>query len=100
MPPVDGLRGGYSFGETTASSLTLMSFMMPVRALTIEGGGLEFSVDVDGAPIARIRRADVACRSPTKSVLAAQASLAKYGFEFLIPLEPRRRWPRDARLAF
>jgi hypothetical protein len=42
------MEGGYPSVKPLIL-LTLMSFMMPVLPSDHEGGGLEFSVDVDGA---------------------------------------------------
>jgi hypothetical protein len=63
-----------------------------------EGGGLNRDKPT-GRPPRESRRADV-LSIPNEIPSRCAAALAKYGFEFLIPLEPRRRWPRDARLAF
>ena len=104
MPPfVDGLamEGGYSFGETAYSFDFDVADDAGSGAATIEGGGLEFSIDVDGAAYrGESRGIDVSLSIPNEIPFPLQASLAKYGFEFLIPLSQGEDGLRDARLAF
>jgi hypothetical protein len=100
MPPfVDGLamEGGYSFGEAAYS----FDFDAGSGTATIDGGGLEFSIDVDGAAYrGESRGIDVSLSMPNEIPFPLQASLAKYGFDVLVPLSQGEDGPRDARLAF
>ena len=104
MPPfVDGLamEGGYSFGQTDYSFDYNFPDDSGSGAAAIEGGGLELSIDVDGAAYSgESRGIDVSLLLPNLAPFPLQASLAKYGFEALIPLSQGEDGPRDARLAF
>lgn len=104
MPPfVDGLamEGGYSFGETAYSFDFDVIDDAGSGSATIDGGVLEFSFDVDGAAYrGESRGIDMNLSIPNEIPFPLQASLAKYGFDILIPLSQGADGPRDARLAF
>jgi hypothetical protein len=104
MPPfVDGMamEGGYTFGETDYSFDYNLPDDSSSGTATIEGGGLKFAIDVDGAAYSgESRGIDVNLLLPNLVPFPLQASMAKYGFEALIPLSQGEDGPRDARLAF
>ncbi len=104
MPPfVDGLamEGGYSFGDVAYSFNFDLGRDAGSGDATIEGGNLEFSIDVDGAAYhGESRGIDVNLSIPNEIPFPLQASMAKYGFDVLIPLSQGENGPRDARMAF
>ncbi|MDE0968777.1 MAG: DUF2125 domain-containing protein [Octadecabacter sp.] len=104
MPPFgDGLamEGGYSFGETAYSFNYDFVDDTGSGSASIEGGGLEFSFDMDQAEYkTETYGIDVNLSILNEIPIPLQASIAKYGFQVLVPLSQGEDGPRDARLAF
>lgn len=104
QPPfAEGLamEGGYTFGNVAYAFDFEAANDAGSGTATVDSGNLAFSFDVDGAAYTgESRGIDVSVLVPNEMPFPIEASMAKYGFDFLIPLSQGDSGPRDARMAF
>lgn len=101
-PFADGLAmdGGYTFGNVSYVFDIDVDGEAASGEATVDGGELAFSFDIDGmAYTGGSRGIAVSMLIPEEFPLPIEASMAKYGFDFVIPLS-QGDGPRDARMAF
>jgi len=102
-PFADGLAmdGGYTFGNVSYAFDVDVDGEAASGNATAQGGEMAFAFDVDGMSYTgESRGIDVRMLAPQEFPFPIEASLAKYGFDFLVPLSQGESGPRDARLAF
>lgn len=103
QPPfADGLamEGGYTFGATTYAFDFNADGEAASGTASVGSGSLGFAFDMDGVAYTGGSNAiDVSLLVPNEFPFPIEASMAKYGFDFQIPLS-QGDGPRDARMAF
>ena len=102
-PPFDeglAFEGGYTFGA--------LSYVFDIDAegeaasgnASVDSGALDIAMDIDGLTYSGTSNGiDLSILIPNEMPFPIEATMAKYGFEFLIPLSQSEA-PRDARMAF
>lgn len=104
VPPfIDGLAmtGGYTFGDVRyVFDIAADGENVSGTAVT-EGGRMDFGFDYDGASYSGgAQGIDVSVSAPQELPFPIDVTMAKYGFDFAVPLSAGSGGPRDARLAF
>lgn len=103
MPPfIDGLsfEGGYSFGDLAYSFNIDVDGDAASGTASADGGELQVAMDMDGlAYSGATTNIAISMLIPDVLPFPIEATLARYGYEFQIPLSQADD-PRDARLAF
>jgi hypothetical protein len=102
-PFADGLAigGGYTFGNLSYAFDFDVEGDKGTGLATVESGTLAVSFDMDGASYTGGSNGiEVSVAIPNEIPFPLQASMAKYGFDFQIPLSQGEDGPRDARMAF
>lgn len=104
QPPfADGLamEGGYSFGALTYAFDFDADGEAASGTASVDNGNLGFSFDIDGMSyIGASNGINLSVLLPNEIPFPLEASMAKYGFDFQIPLSQGEDGPRDARVAF
>jgi len=104
MPPfVDGLAmdGGYSFGSIDYAFDIDADGEAASGTASAQSGQMTFAMDVDGVSYSgESNGLDVSLLIPNEFPFPIEASMAKYGFDVLIPLSQGDSGPRDARMGF
>ncbi len=104
MPPfADGLAmdGGYSFGAVSYAFDVNADGNAASGTASVESGQMAFEMDINGASYTgESVGIDVSVLVPNELPFPIEASMAKYGFDVLIPLSQSDDGPRDARMAF
>ncbi|MEN8916979.1 MAG: DUF2125 domain-containing protein [Octadecabacter sp.] len=104
MPPfVDGLaiEGGYTFDALGYSFDVDVDGEAASGNAAVDGGTLGFEMDIDGLSyVGESSGISVSLLIPEDVPFPLEVAMAKYGFDFQIPLSQSEDGPRDARMAF
>lgn len=104
IPPFeDGLAidGGYSFGEMSYAFDFNADGEAASGTASIESGELAIAMDADGLSYSgETLGLIVNLLVPNEFPMPIEASMAKYGFEILVPLSQGEDGPQDAKFAF
>ena len=104
MPPfVDGLalEGGYTFGAVSYAFDVDIDGEAVSGTADVDNGSLGFEMDIDGlAYIGETHDINISMSIPQEIPFPLDVTMAKYGFDFQVPLSQGEGGPRDARLAF
>lgn len=104
VPPFDdglAIDGGYTFGKVTYDFDFAMEEDAASGTASVDNGSLAFSFDIDGAAYTGTSQGiAVSVLVPEAAPFPLEATMARYGFEVLVPLSQGDGSEREARLGF